>query len=185
MFSLVPFLVLFSVWGLTFENSDPETVPHWFYLLFGICYLIYRTFDETDGKQARRTGSSSPLGMLFDHGCDGFSVTFVVICSMKFLSTGDKPLSLFFYNACITMFYFPILEEYYIGGIFFGKCNPITDGAILASGMYLFLGIFGNSILSTILIEKGSLWQGNEAMDLMDIVMYSCFLVVIVNSSMA
>uniref|UniRef100_A0A453R2M1 Uncharacterized protein n=1 Tax=Aegilops tauschii subsp. strangulata TaxID=200361 RepID=A0A453R2M1_AEGTS len=26
------------------------------------------TFDAVDGKQARRTSSSSPLGELFDHG---------------------------------------------------------------------------------------------------------------------
>lgn len=32
-----------------------------------------------DGKQARRTKSSSPLGQLFDHGCDSFSITFFVL----------------------------------------------------------------------------------------------------------
>lgn len=26
--------------------------------------------DNMDGKQARRTGTSSALGLLFDHGCD-------------------------------------------------------------------------------------------------------------------
>ncbi len=31
--------------------------------------------DNMDGKQARRTGTSSPLGMMFDHGCDAL-VTF-------------------------------------------------------------------------------------------------------------
>jgi ethanolaminephosphotransferase len=29
-----------------------------------------------DGKQARRTGSSSPLGLLFDHGCDAINSIF-------------------------------------------------------------------------------------------------------------
>jgi ethanolaminephosphotransferase len=29
-----------------------------------------------DGKQARRTKTSSPLGMMFDHGCDALT-TFV------------------------------------------------------------------------------------------------------------
>jgi ethanolaminephosphotransferase len=37
---------------------------------------MYRIFDELDGKQARKTGSSSPLGLLFDHGCDAFSIGF-------------------------------------------------------------------------------------------------------------
>lgn len=32
--------------------------------------LCYQILDNVDGKQARKTGSSSPLGMLFDHGCD-------------------------------------------------------------------------------------------------------------------
>jgi len=29
--------------------------------------------DAVDGKQARRTGTSSPLGQLFDHGCDAWA----------------------------------------------------------------------------------------------------------------
>ena len=35
--------------------------------------------DNMDGKQARRTQTSSPLGMLFDHGCDSFSLTFFIL----------------------------------------------------------------------------------------------------------
>ena len=30
--------------------------------------IVCQTFDAVDGKQARRTSSSSPLGELFDHG---------------------------------------------------------------------------------------------------------------------
>lgn len=33
--------------------------------------------DAIDGKQARRTNSSSPLGELFDHGCDSLSTGIV------------------------------------------------------------------------------------------------------------
>jgi hypothetical protein len=35
--------------------------------------------DNADGKQSRRNGTSSALGMLFDHGCDAFGVTFMAI----------------------------------------------------------------------------------------------------------
>ncbi|KAE9454497.1 hypothetical protein C3L33_13601, partial [Rhododendron williamsianum] len=35
-----------------------------------------QTFDAVDGKQARRTNSSSPLGELFDHGCDALACAF-------------------------------------------------------------------------------------------------------------
>jgi len=34
---------------------------------------VYQSLDAIDGKQARRTGTSNPLGELFDHGCDSIS----------------------------------------------------------------------------------------------------------------
>ena len=34
---------------------------------FALGLFLYTSFDAVDGKQARRTGSSSPLGELFDH----------------------------------------------------------------------------------------------------------------------
>jgi ethanolaminephosphotransferase len=39
--------------------------------------FIYSTLDNMDGKHARRTGSSSPLGLLFDHGCDAINAGMV------------------------------------------------------------------------------------------------------------
>eukprot|EP00438_Fugacium_kawagutii_P000898 Skav225784 [mRNA] locus=scaffold2147:24333:29292:+ [translate_table: standard] len=44
--------------------------PRWLMLLTTFSLFIYQTLDALDGKQARRTGTSSPLGQLFDHGCD-------------------------------------------------------------------------------------------------------------------
>jgi ethanolaminephosphotransferase len=38
-----------------------------FYVLGSLTYYV---FDQMDGKQARRTGQSSCLGMVFDHGFD-------------------------------------------------------------------------------------------------------------------
>lgn len=48
--------------------------PRWVYLVSSIAVVIYVNLDCLDGKQARRTRSSSPLGQLFDHGCDALSV---------------------------------------------------------------------------------------------------------------
>ena len=50
---------------------DPDltgNAPSWVLALQGICLFVYSTLDNMDGKQARRTGSSSSLGLLFDHG---------------------------------------------------------------------------------------------------------------------
>jgi phosphatidylglycerophosphate synthase len=49
--------------------SDLEgKAPEWVYYLCAFNVFMYQTLDAIDGKQARRTGSSSPLGELFDHG---------------------------------------------------------------------------------------------------------------------
>ena len=38
------------------------------YVFYAVCIWMYTALDAIDGKQARRTGTSSPLGELFDHG---------------------------------------------------------------------------------------------------------------------
>lgn len=47
--------------------------PQWSFLLCATGLFIYQSLDAIDGKQARRTDSSTPLGELFDHGCDSIS----------------------------------------------------------------------------------------------------------------
>jgi ethanolaminephosphotransferase len=49
--------------------------PNWIYFSFAIGLWMYSTFDNVDGKQARRTNSSSPLGEIFDHGIDALNCT--------------------------------------------------------------------------------------------------------------
>lgn len=70
--TLVPMLVFYLVAG----NSLYGDVPRWWSFLHAWSFFAYRMLDEMDGKQARRTGNSSALGLLFDHGCDAFSVAF-------------------------------------------------------------------------------------------------------------
>jgi len=53
-----------------FGKDNEGNIPGWFAIWMGVAQCIYATLDNCDGKQARRTGSSSPMGMLFDHGCD-------------------------------------------------------------------------------------------------------------------
>ena len=49
----------------------------WFYSAFA--HFMAHTLDGIDGKQARRTGSSSPLGEMFDHGLDSWSTSLFLI----------------------------------------------------------------------------------------------------------
>jgi len=65
--------------GLYEANTDISEVvnyhvPPAIFLLNGCAMLIYQTLDNMDGKQARKVGASSPLGLLFDHGCDAMNL---------------------------------------------------------------------------------------------------------------
>ncbi|RMJ25650.1 Sn-1,2-diacylglycerol cholinephosphotransferase [Aspergillus sp. HF37] len=41
--------------------------PSWLYYSFAFAMWMYSTLDNIDGKQARRTGTSSGLGELFEY----------------------------------------------------------------------------------------------------------------------
>lgn len=69
---------------LWFSPNMEEEAPRWVYASAGIALLVYQILDVADGKQARKTGNSSPLGLLFDHGCDALNV---VISACTFAST--------------------------------------------------------------------------------------------------
>lgn len=59
---------------MKFMNEADNPVPNWFGYYQAFSYFAYRMLDEMDGKQARRTGNAGPLGLIFDHGCDAFTV---------------------------------------------------------------------------------------------------------------
>jgi len=46
-------------------------------------------------------------------------------------------------------FHFSTLEEYYIGGLFLGPFNGVTDGSALIISIFLLSGITGNDIWLT------------------------------------
>jgi len=64
---------------LPYDYTLEEKLPSWCFFFAAACIWAYSTLDAIDGKQARRTKSSSPLGQLFDHGCDSFSISFFML----------------------------------------------------------------------------------------------------------
>jgi len=121
-------------------------VPNWFFFFQAWCYFAYRMLDEMDGKQARRTGNSSPLGLIFDHGCDAFSTGFQALVALRALQCGNNFLSYLFVVLSMAAFHFSTLEEYYVGTLELPVCNAVSDGALLIIVMYLVTGVLGNEI---------------------------------------
>ena len=66
--------ILSTIFLMLYCPNGFGEAPWWCYTLCAIFLFVYQSLDAIDGKQARRTGSSSPLGELFDHGCDAMSI---------------------------------------------------------------------------------------------------------------
>ncbi|XP_067863280.1 choline/ethanolaminephosphotransferase 1-like [Heptranchias perlo] len=98
-----------------------QKAPLWAYLACALGLFIYQTLDAIDGKQARRTNSSSPLGELFDHGCDSLSTVFVVLGICIAVQLGTNPDWMFFCCfAGVFMFYCAHWQTYVSGTLRFG-----------------------------------------------------------------
>uniref|UniRef100_A0A0D9WN18 Aminoalcoholphosphotransferase n=1 Tax=Leersia perrieri TaxID=77586 RepID=A0A0D9WN18_9ORYZ len=70
------FLVMSAFLGYIYSPHLDTAPPRWVHLAHGLLLFLYQTFDAVDGKQARRTSSSSPLGELFDHGAEWWAQDF-------------------------------------------------------------------------------------------------------------
>lgn len=94
--------------------------PQWSYLLFVVGLFIYQSLDAVDGKQARRTQSATPLGELFDHGCDALSALMMGIACGSAASLGDYPA--FYPVSCfvvLSLFYCSHWQAYVCGKLTF------------------------------------------------------------------
>ena len=60
--------------------------------------------DGSDGKQARRTKSGSPLGELVDHGADALMTTFIATIMADCIGTGIDS-AMFWALRTIQLFY--------------------------------------------------------------------------------
>ncbi|KAI8432898.1 hypothetical protein MSG28_013819 [Choristoneura fumiferana] len=61
-------------------SERPEVIPQTLWYALAVFLFLAYTLDGIDGKQARRTQTSGPLGELFDHGLDSYSVFFIPAC---------------------------------------------------------------------------------------------------------
>ena len=62
------FPILTLVVAVCYQPMMGIGMPNWVAFFCALSMFIYSTMDNMDGKQARKTGSSSALGLLFDHG---------------------------------------------------------------------------------------------------------------------
>ncbi|GJP49631.1 hypothetical protein CLOM_g8817 [Closterium sp. NIES-68] len=116
-------------------------VPRPVIILFSLLLFLYQTFDAVDGKQARRTGSSSPLGELMDHSCDAVCCTLEVL---PFAAAGmmgsHAPL---FWLVSSSTFYFASWETFFTHSLVLPIVNGPTEGLLTLCSFFLFTAYVG------------------------------------------
>lgn len=137
-----------------------EAGPSWIYFSFAIGLWLYSTFDNVDGKQARRTGTSSPLGELFDHGCDAINCSFAAVLQATAVGLGHSKASVVLYGIAMLGFYLSTAEEYHTGVLYLGYINAPTEGVILSCVIFILSGIYGNVLQKQ--HTRMCVWVGGE-----------------------
>ncbi|XP_035738172.1 cholinephosphotransferase 1-like isoform X2 [Vespa mandarinia] len=132
---------------LVYYSPDAKVeAPRWACFLCALGLFIYQSLDAIDGKQARRTGTSTPLGELFDHGCDSISTVFVALSACIAVQLGYYPTWMFFQCFCaMTLFYCAHWQTYVSGSLRFGKVD-VTEAQFTIIGIHLISAIFGPKI---------------------------------------
>jgi ethanolaminephosphotransferase len=137
------FMVINLIFVIIFVPDLESPTSSWFYFSCALGLWLYSTFDNVDGKQARRTKQSSPLGELFDHGCDSLNCAVGSIVEAAALGLGQTYYSYIFTMITIFTFFFSTWENYYTGCLYLGYVNGPTEGIILGTIVMMLSGIFG------------------------------------------
>ncbi|XP_075547003.1 choline/ethanolaminephosphotransferase 1 bbc isoform X1 [Dermacentor variabilis] len=137
---------LVLVW---YSPTATQEVPRWAFLLCALGLFVYQTLDACDGKQARRTGTNTPLGELFDHGCDSISTVFVALAVCIAVKLGSYPGWMFFQCfVAITLFYCAHWQTYVSGTLRFGKFD-VTEAQFSVMMIHIVSALFGPDIWAT------------------------------------
>ena len=154
-FSLISNFIAFIVSVLDggFDFSQPIKKSTCF--VIGISQLLYIIFDGIDGKQARRTGNSTPFGMLMDHGCDVFTDILTSYNMTKLLIVGNEGFfSYSVYFGLLLGFFMMTYEDYKIGEMVFPMINGADEGNFAVSVIGICCGMFGQDWVSFVPLKQ-------------------------------
>lgn len=120
-----------------------------------IIKFVILLLDGIDGKQARRTQTSGPLGELFDHGLDSWTAVLITTCMFSVFGRTDfsvSPTRMYFilWNVFIT-FYLSHWEKYNTGVLFLPWGY---DASMVATILVFILASIGGHTLFKFSLNK-------------------------------
>lgn len=134
---------------MLYYSGDLMTpVPSWIYIINAIMIFVYQTMDALDGKQARRTGSSTAFGEVFDHGCDSISTIFCCLAVICISQGGVSWLSFAMCCGSLISFHACHIQAYYVGHVTFGAID-VTELQFAAISVNLLAGLVSPTFFST------------------------------------
>ena len=123
-------------------------IPPWACFFSAFCYFTYMVLDNIDGKQARRTKSSSALGLLVDHGTDACT-TFFITCGLgAILALESIYQYILLWIMIIVPFYLNNWEEYITGVMSLPLINGINEGTFVIVFLECLTGFIGQDYLN-------------------------------------
>ncbi|KAF3329047.1 choline/ethanolaminephosphotransferase 1-like protein [Carex littledalei] len=135
------FLLISALLGYIYSPRLDTAPPRWVHLAHGLLLFLYQTFDAVDGKQARRTNSSSPLGELFDHGCDALGCAFEALAFGSSIMCGRYTFILWVVSAI--PFYLATWEYFFVNTLILPIINGPTEGLMLIYLCHFFTFLTG------------------------------------------
>lgn len=135
--------IFVSLLTLVYNPNLNTDCPRWLCFSYAIAIFAYQTLDNMDGKQARRTQSSSALGMLFDHSCDVINTVVIGFLMASSIGTGWTLYSFLGHIAGYIPFFFQTWEEFHMGTLVLPIFNGPSEGLLMSVTVCLISGVFG------------------------------------------
>jgi len=117
-------------------GSGPEG-SYWCLCSALLCFAG-QTLDAIDGKHARNTGQSSPLGEYWDHGCDATTAPILTVIAIPVALGLTSPAAIWLLVLTLNMgFRDPHMSALCSGVVYFDKFIDVGEGALLIDFMLL------------------------------------------------
>ncbi|BGP13482.1 hypothetical protein JCM10213_001755 [Rhodosporidiobolus nylandii] len=171
-----------TVWAFVPDLVGPGSA--WVYASCAAGLFFYQTMDNIDGKQARRTGTGSPMGEMFDHGCDTLNCPLSGIIQAAAFGLGHSPYALLCVLIPCWSMYVSTWEEYHTGTLYLGYINGPVEGILLGVLVLVLSAINGpgwwaNPISETVMrsIPPFALFPGSwQVLDSVMLLLLGAFL---------
>ena len=124
---------------LTFLVDDNDYSSRLACLLYAILASIYVYMDMLDGKQSRKLGCNSPMGQIFDHGCDSLNGSCLIYAAMKAVGLKDPHIMAILLGLTGYVFLTFQIIEYYQGVLMYGtSLAGVTEVELIVILLNLF-----------------------------------------------